>query len=43
MDSDVWVWVMGEHHADKPYVQICNDALAEKAAQQAQREADELR
>lgn len=43
MDSDVWVWVMGEHPADKSYDQICDDILAERAAQQAQREAEDLR
>lgn len=43
MDSDVWVWVMGEHPADKSYVQICDDILAERAAHQAQQEALELR
>ncbi|XP_036384943.1 SH2 domain-containing protein 4A [Megalops cyprinoides] len=42
-DSDVWVWVMGEHSADKPYEQICDEIMAERAAQQAQREAEELR
>ncbi|KAM6985119.1 SH2 domain-containing protein 4A [Aplochiton taeniatus] len=43
LDSDVWVWVMGEHPADKPYDQICDDIIAERAALQAQREAEELR
>ncbi|KAJ8401896.1 hypothetical protein AAFF_G00374770 [Aldrovandia affinis] len=42
-DSDVWVWVMGEHSADKPYEQICDQIMAERAALQAQREAEELR
>ncbi|KAI1905343.1 hypothetical protein AGOR_G00015130 [Albula goreensis] len=42
-DSDVWVWVMGEHSADKPYEQICDEIMAERAALQAQREAEELR
>lgn len=43
LDSDVWVWVMGEHPADKPYDQICDDVIAGRAALQAQREAEELR
>ncbi|KAL2100269.1 hypothetical protein ACEWY4_004663 [Coilia grayii] len=42
-DGDVWVWVMGEHSDDKPYDQICDEIMAERAASQAQREADELR
>ncbi|XP_076875830.1 SH2 domain-containing protein 4A [Brachyhypopomus gauderio] len=42
-DSDVWVWVMGEHPADKTYDQICDDIMTERAAKQAQREAQELR
>ncbi|KAJ8339613.1 hypothetical protein SKAU_G00363990 [Synaphobranchus kaupii] len=42
-DSDVWVWVMGEHPADKPYEQICDDITAERAVLQAQKEAEELR
>ncbi|KAL7847694.1 hypothetical protein AOLI_G00224120 [Acnodon oligacanthus] len=42
-DSDVWVWVMGEHPDDKPYDQICDEIMAERAALQAQKEAEELR
>lgn len=42
-DSDVWVWVMGEHPDDKPYDQICDEIMAERAALQAQQEAEELR
>lgn len=42
-DSDVWVWVMGEHLQDKTYDQICDDIMAERARQQAQREAEEIR
>ncbi|KAJ8286728.1 hypothetical protein GJAV_G00042630 [Gymnothorax javanicus] len=42
-DSDVWVWVMGEHPNDKPYEQICDEIMAERAALQAQKEAEELR
>ncbi|XP_041753370.2 SH2 domain-containing protein 4A [Coregonus clupeaformis] len=43
MDSDVWVWVMGDHPADKSYEQICDDIIAQRATLQAQREAEELR
>ncbi|XP_030624976.1 SH2 domain-containing protein 4A [Chanos chanos] len=42
-DNDVWVWVMGEHPNDKSYDQICDEIMAERAALQAQREAEELR
>ncbi|XP_026797525.2 SH2 domain-containing protein 4A [Pangasianodon hypophthalmus] len=42
-DSEVWVWVMGEHPDDKPYDQICDEIMAERAALQAQKEAEELR
>ncbi|XP_061119691.1 SH2 domain-containing protein 4A [Conger conger] len=42
-DSDVWVWVMGEHSTDQPYEQICDDIMAERAMLQAQKEAEELR
>ncbi|KAF5901925.1 SH2 domain-containing protein 4A-like isoform X1, partial [Clarias magur] len=42
-DSDVWVWVMGEHHDDKPYDLICDEIMAERAALQAQKEAELLR
>uniref|UniRef100_A0A672M0T4 SH2 domain-containing protein 4A-like n=1 Tax=Sinocyclocheilus grahami TaxID=75366 RepID=A0A672M0T4_SINGR len=43
LDDDVWVWVMGEHPEDKPYDQICDRVMAERAALQAQREAEKLR
>lgn len=43
LDDDVWVWVMGEHPDDKPYDQICDEVMAERAALQAQREAEKLR
>uniref|UniRef100_A0A8C1CUT9 SH2 domain containing 4A n=2 Tax=Cyprinus carpio TaxID=7962 RepID=A0A8C1CUT9_CYPCA len=43
LDDDVWVWVMGEHPDDKPYDQICDEVMAERAALQAQREAEQLR
>ncbi|XP_063066504.1 SH2 domain-containing protein 4A [Engraulis encrasicolus] len=42
-DGDIWVWVMGEHPDDKPYEQICDEIMAERAAVQAQREAEVLR
>ncbi|KAL4617625.1 SH2 domain-containing protein 4A [Arapaima gigas] len=42
-DSNVWVWVMGEHPSDKPYEEICDKIIAERAALQAQKEAEELR
>ncbi|XP_072515433.1 SH2 domain-containing protein 4B isoform X2 [Salminus brasiliensis] len=42
-DSDIWVWVMGEHPDDKPYDQICDEIMAKRAALQAQKEAEELR
>ncbi|XP_048027916.1 SH2 domain-containing protein 4A isoform X1 [Megalobrama amblycephala] len=43
LDDDVWVWVMGEHHDDKPYDEICDEIMNERAALQAQREAEQLR
>lgn len=43
LDDDVWVWVMGEHPDDKPYDRICDEIMAERAALQAQREAEKLR
>ncbi|XP_027721135.1 SH2 domain-containing protein 4A isoform X2 [Vombatus ursinus] len=42
-DKEVWVWVMGEHQLDKPYDVICDEIIAERAWQQAQKEAEELR
>ncbi|KAL1773038.1 SH2 domain-containing protein 4A [Sigmodon hispidus] len=30
-DKEVWVWVMGEHHLDKPYDVLCAEILAERA------------
>lgn len=43
LDGDVWIWVMGEHSADKPYDQICDEIMSERAALQAQREAEHIR
>uniref|UniRef100_A0A3B3QZ74 SH2 domain containing 4A n=1 Tax=Paramormyrops kingsleyae TaxID=1676925 RepID=A0A3B3QZ74_9TELE len=42
-NDDVWVWVMGEHPTDTPYEQICDAIMAERAARQAQDEAEQLR
>ncbi|XP_069466928.1 SH2 domain-containing protein 4B [Ambystoma mexicanum] len=41
-DGDVWVWVMGEAPGDKPYEQISEELMEEKARLQAQQEAEEL-
>ncbi|XP_010956087.2 SH2 domain-containing protein 4A isoform X1 [Camelus dromedarius] len=42
-DKEVWVWVMGEHHLDKPYDVLCDEILAERARLKAEQEAEELR
>uniref|UniRef100_M3YN58 SH2 domain containing 4A n=1 Tax=Mustela putorius furo TaxID=9669 RepID=M3YN58_MUSPF len=42
-DKEVWVWVMGEHHLDKPYDVLCNEIIAERAQLKAEREAEDLR
>lgn len=34
-DSEVWVWVMGEHASDKPYDVICEEIQARRAQQEA--------
>ncbi|TFK04179.1 peptidyl-prolyl cis-trans isomerase FKBP11 [Platysternon megacephalum] len=34
-DSEVWVWVMGEHTSDKPYDVICEEIQARRAQQEA--------
>ncbi|NWW38286.1 SH24B protein, partial [Panurus biarmicus] len=41
-DGEVWVWVMGEAPGDKPYEQISEELIAERARLQAQKEAEEL-
>nr|XP_008114015.1 PREDICTED: SH2 domain-containing protein 4B isoform X2 [Anolis carolinensis] len=41
-DGEVWVWIMGEADGDKPYEQISEELIAERARQQAQKEAEEL-
>ncbi|XP_025064594.1 SH2 domain-containing protein 4A isoform X2 [Alligator sinensis] len=40
-DSEVWVWVMGEHTLDKPYDMICDQILAQRAQQQPKEEVRE--
>ncbi|XP_065375043.1 SH2 domain-containing protein 4A isoform X2 [Macaca fascicularis] len=42
-DEEVWVWVMGEHHLDKPYDVLCDEIIAERARLKAEQEAEELR
>nr|XP_003412541.1 SH2 domain-containing protein 4A isoform X2 [Loxodonta africana] len=42
-DKEVWVWVMGEHHLDKPYDVLCNEIIAERAQLKTEQEAEELR
>ncbi|KAM6442201.1 SH2 domain-containing protein 4B [Liasis olivaceus] len=41
-DGEVWVWIMGEAPGDKPYEQISEELLTERARQRAQKEAEEL-
>ncbi|XP_076980848.1 SH2 domain-containing protein 4B isoform X3 [Tamandua tetradactyla] len=41
-DGAVWVWIMGEGPGDKPYEEISEELIAERARLQAQREAEEL-
>lgn len=41
-DGEVWVWVMGEGPGDKPYEEISEELIAERARLQAQKEAEEL-
>ncbi|XP_059942018.1 SH2 domain-containing protein 4A isoform X2 [Mesoplodon densirostris] len=42
-DEEVWVWVMGEHHLDKPYDALCDEILAQRARLKAGQEVRELR
>nr|XP_035126006.1 SH2 domain-containing protein 4A isoform X2 [Callithrix jacchus]XP_035126007.1 SH2 domain-containing protein 4A isoform X2 [Callithrix jacchus] len=42
-DKEVWVWVMGEHHLDKPYDVLCNEIIAERARLKEEQQAEELR
>lgn len=41
-DKEVWVWVMGEHHLDKPYDELCNEIVSERVRLRAQKAAEEL-
>ncbi|KAL4613022.1 SH2 domain-containing protein 4B-like [Arapaima gigas] len=41
-DGEVWVWVMGEAPGDKPFQDIVEELMAERARKQAQQEAQEL-
>ncbi|XP_027954723.1 SH2 domain-containing protein 4B [Eumetopias jubatus] len=41
-DGEVWVWIMGEGPGDKPYEEISEELIAQRARLQAQREAEEL-
>uniref|UniRef100_A0A674IGZ2 SH2 domain containing 4B n=1 Tax=Terrapene triunguis TaxID=2587831 RepID=A0A674IGZ2_9SAUR len=41
-DGEIWVWIMGDSPGDKPYEQISEELMAERARQQAQTEAEEL-
>ncbi|XP_006876223.1 PREDICTED: SH2 domain-containing protein 4B-like [Chrysochloris asiatica] len=41
-DGEVWVWIMGEAPGDKPYEEISEELITERAWLQAQREAKEL-
>ncbi|XP_057393069.1 SH2 domain-containing protein 4A isoform X1 [Balaenoptera acutorostrata] len=42
-DEEVWVWVMGEHHLDKPYNALCDEILAQGARLKPEQEVRELR
>uniref|UniRef100_UPI00398F3E31 SH2 domain-containing protein 4B-like n=1 Tax=Pristiophorus japonicus TaxID=55135 RepID=UPI00398F3E31 len=42
VDDEVWVWVMGDAPGDKPYEQIAEEIMAERARKQAQLEAQQL-
>ncbi|XP_066522686.1 SH2 domain-containing protein 4B [Hoplias malabaricus] len=42
-DGEVWVWVMEEAPGDKPYEEIADELMEERAKKLAQREAQELR
>ncbi|XP_039317055.2 SH2 domain-containing protein 4A isoform X2 [Saimiri boliviensis] len=42
-DKEVWVWVMGEHHLDKPYDVLCNEIIAERARLKEEQETEQLR
>ncbi|XP_075698914.1 SH2 domain-containing protein 4B isoform X1 [Rhinoderma darwinii] len=40
-DEEIWVWIMGEAQGDKPYEEICEELMTERARYQAQKEAEE--
>lgn len=40
-DSEVWVWVMGEHTSDMPYEVLCEEILAQRAQQQQEARGSE--
>ncbi|XP_008586397.1 PREDICTED: SH2 domain-containing protein 4A [Galeopterus variegatus] len=42
-DKEVWVWVMGEHHLDKPYDMLCDEIIAERNRLKAVPKMKELR
>ncbi|XP_033271271.1 SH2 domain-containing protein 4A [Orcinus orca] len=42
-DEEVWVWVMGEHHLDKPYDTLCDEIRAQRARLKSGQEVRELR
>ncbi|XP_023570468.1 SH2 domain-containing protein 4A [Octodon degus] len=42
-DKEVWVWVMGEHHLDKPYDVLCSEITAEREQLSAVKEAEARR
>lgn len=39
-DKQVWVWVMGEHHLDKPYDVLCDEILAEREHLRAAKDSE---
>lgn len=39
-DKNVWVWVMGEHHLDKPYDVLCEEILAERTKLRAVQDSE---
>ncbi|XP_064004648.1 SH2 domain-containing protein 4A [Pogoniulus pusillus] len=42
-DNDVWVWVMGEHPADKSYAAICEEIQAQRAKRLEREQSKESR
>lgn len=39
-DKQVWVWVMGEHHLDKPYDVLCDEILVEREHLRAAKDSE---